>query len=181
MHVLVAYATKHGATAGIAERIAARLRAAGIDAESRPVDAVRDLAPYDAFVVGAASYLFHWMKEARQFVHRHGRVLATHPVWTFSSGPVGPDRVDAQGQDVRLACVPREMPEIDRAIGSREHRVFFGAIAPDHRPTGLAERLVWMMPAARSAFPRGDFRDWDEIDAWAAGIARELGASVVDA
>jgi hypothetical protein len=31
-----------------------------------------------------------------------------------------------------------------------------------------------MMPAARNAFPEGDFRDWGEIDAWAEGIARDL-------
>jgi hypothetical protein len=30
------------------------------------------------------------------------------------------------------------------------------------------------MPAARAAFPVGDFRDWQEIDVWAEGIAKEL-------
>ncbi len=174
MHVLVAYATKHGSTAGIAERIAARLCRHGLDAEARPVQSVRDPADYDAVVVGAASYLFHWMKEARSFVQRHRAALAARPVWTFSSGPVGTDEVDAQGQDVRAVCLPREMPTIDREIGSRGHRVFFGAIGPEFRPKGLAERLVWMMPAARDSFPKGDFRDWDDVDAWADGIAREL-------
>ena len=36
MHVLVAYASRHGATQGIAERIADTLRAAGLEAEARP-------------------------------------------------------------------------------------------------------------------------------------------------
>jgi menaquinone-dependent protoporphyrinogen oxidase len=30
------------------------------------------------------------------------------------------------------------------------------------------------MPAARNALPRGDFRDWPEIDAWADEIAAAL-------
>jgi len=30
------------------------------------------------------------------------------------------------------------------------------------------------MPATRDLLPAGDFRDWDEIDAWARGIADEL-------
>ncbi len=89
MPVLVAYASKHGATAGIAERIAERLRAAGLEAEARPVKAVRDVAAYDAFVIGAAAYMFHWMKEATAFVRRHRTLLATRPVWLFSSGPLG--------------------------------------------------------------------------------------------
>lgn len=38
----------------------------------------------------------------------------------------------------------------------------------------ITERFVSLMPAARDALPDGDFRDWDAIDAWAAGIAKEL-------
>ncbi len=30
------------------------------------------------------------------------------------------------------------------------------------------------MPAARNALPKGDFRDWPAIDAWADEIAHEL-------
>ena len=37
MKILVAYATRHGATAGIAERIAATLTESGLPAEARPV------------------------------------------------------------------------------------------------------------------------------------------------
>ena len=61
MRVLVAYATRHGATAGIAERVAAALTAAGLSAEARPVEDVRDVEPYDAVVLGGAAYMFHWL------------------------------------------------------------------------------------------------------------------------
>lgn len=37
MHVLVAYASRHGSTRGIAERIEERPQAAGHDADARPV------------------------------------------------------------------------------------------------------------------------------------------------
>ena len=43
MRVLVAYATRHGATAGIAGRVAAALTAAGLPAEARPVEDVTDV------------------------------------------------------------------------------------------------------------------------------------------
>jgi menaquinone-dependent protoporphyrinogen oxidase len=58
MRVLVAYASRHGATAGIAERVAAGLRDAGMFAEARPVARVSEVEAYDAFVVGAAAYMF---------------------------------------------------------------------------------------------------------------------------
>ena len=53
LSILVAYATKHGSTGGIAERIAERLRAAGLDAEALPVKSVRDVASYDAVILVA--------------------------------------------------------------------------------------------------------------------------------
>jgi menaquinone-dependent protoporphyrinogen oxidase len=34
------------------------------------------------------------------------------------------------------------------------------------------------MPAARDALPVGDFRNWPEVEAWAAEIAAALGQPV---
>ena len=71
MSTLVVYASKHGATQGIAERIASTLNEAGQEAEARPVGAVDDLTCYDAFVVGSAVYAADWQKEASAFVQRN--------------------------------------------------------------------------------------------------------------
>ena len=174
MSVLVAYASRHGATRGIAERIADRLRADGVEAEARPVSAVRDVGAYDAVVVGGAAYMFHWLKEATGFVRRNGAVLAARPVWLFSSGPLGTDTVDAQGHDVLLTSEPKEFAQLRSVLHPRDVRVFFGALDPEAPTVGLAERFVRHMPAARNAMPAGDFRDWPAIDAWADGIAAEL-------
>jgi menaquinone-dependent protoporphyrinogen oxidase len=174
MSILVAYASRHGATAGIAERIAARLRAAGLDAVAQPANAVHDLAAHDAFVIGSATYMFHWMKEATELIKRNRAFLATRPVWLFSSGPLGTEATDKQGRDVRVVSEAREIPELRTAIHARDHGVFFGAFDGHARPIGLTERLTMMLPAARAAFPNGDFRDWAEIETWADGIAREL-------
>ena len=174
MRVLVAYASRHGATAGIAERVAATLGAAGVPAEAKPVDAVPSVEEYDAVVLGAAAYLGHWLKEAAAFAHRHQGALASRPVWLFSSGPLGTATVDAEGGDVADGARPKEFEELTAALHPRDTRVFFGAYDPAAPPRGLGERLTRMMPAAREALPAGDFRDWDAIDAWATGIAGEL-------
>lgn len=173
MRILVAYASRHGATRGIAERIADTLRREGLEAEARPVGSVADLAGYDAFVVGSAAYMFHWLREASGFVRHNRSVLRTKPVWLFSSGPLG-GPTDEEGRDQKTTLVPKEIPELRETVGARNHRVFLGAYERERRPVGFAERFVSLMPAARDAFPVGDFRDWPEIEAWALEIAGDL-------
>jgi menaquinone-dependent protoporphyrinogen oxidase len=177
--VLVAYATRHGSTRGIAERIAEQLRARGLEAEARPASGVGDAARYDAFVVGAAAYMFHWLGDATKFVDRNRTTLAARPTWLFSSGPLGSDTVDKEGRPVLETTVPREFAKLRELVHPRGEQVFFGAMDPDARPIGIAERFVALMPAARDAMPRGDFRDWPAIDAWADEIAEALGSVAV--
>ena len=85
--VLVAYATKYGATAGIAEKIGQILGQAGLHVEVLPVDRVNDLSSYQAVVLGSAAYIGRWRKEAAKFLKSNEKVLADKLVWLFSSGP----------------------------------------------------------------------------------------------
>lgn len=174
MHVLVAYASRHGATQGIAERIAETLRTAGIDAEAQPVASVKSPADYDAFIIGSAAYMFHWLKDAVELVRRNRGVLEGKPVWLFSSGPLGTEATDAKGRDQKVVTIPKEIPDLAGSVHAREHRVFFGAYERNRKHVGLTERFISAMPAAKKTLPEGDFRDWPEIEAWAAAIAGDL-------
>ena len=176
MSVLVAYASRHGSTAGIAERIAATLRDRGLQAEAVPIREVRRPESYDAFVIGSAVYMFRWLKDAPRFIHRRRALLASRPVWLFSSGPVGPDVPDKEGRKPRDVADPRELSGLAAEVRARGRRVFFGAFDPAGPRTGLMEKVALALPAARAAFPAGDFRNWPEIEAWADEIAAELGA-----
>ena len=162
MAVLVAYASKYGSTQGIAERIAEQLRQLGKQAEARSMDDVSDPGSYEAFVLGSGIYAGSWLKEAREWVHRYQAVLAQHPVWLFSVGPLGVDFMDDEQQ-------PKEKAEFQETIRPRDHRVFFGAL--DHNRLSFTERM--MTKAVRA--PEGDYRDWQAIEAWAENIARDLG------
>jgi menaquinone-dependent protoporphyrinogen oxidase len=177
VRVLVGYASRHGSTAGIAERIGERLRAAGVEADVAAVDAVQHPERYDAFVIGAAAYMSHWLKEASRFVDRHSDLLAARPLWLFSSGPLGTNAVTEQGEDQLVATIPSEFGPYRELLHPRGEQVFFGALDPSAPPVGILERLVRLMPAARDALPKGDFRDWAAIDAWADGVAQELGSA----
>ncbi|MCK9520088.1 MAG: flavodoxin domain-containing protein [Dehalococcoidia bacterium] len=160
MRVLVAWASKHGATAGIAEAIGEELREQGLEVTALPMENVGALEEFDAFVLGAAVYVGQWVKPAKEFVQRNREVLARRPVWLFSSGPIGePLKPAADAVDVGAAM---------EATAAREHRLFAGRIA--RKELGLAEKA--MMLALR--VPDGDWRDWEDIRGWARGIAAKL-------
>jgi menaquinone-dependent protoporphyrinogen oxidase len=55
-----------------------------------------------------------------------------------------------------------------RITRAKDHRVFAGKLVKRHLSFG--ERAIVMAFRA----PEGDFRDWDEIRAWAEGIAEAL-------
>jgi len=174
MRVLIAYASRYGATQGIAERIAASLHRQHLAPSLQPVREAADPAGYDAVIVGSAVYYFHWMNQAKEFVRHNRRVLAERPVWLFSSGPLGTKQTDDQGRDVREFTEPKEIAEFRSIVDPRGHRVFFGAFNPAR--LGFTHRLISKLPVNRdnALLPPGDFRNWPEIDAWADTIAQSL-------
>lgn len=176
MKVLVAYASRHGSTAGIADRIAERLTERGFAADARDVAEVDGIDGYDAFVVGSAAYMFHWLKAATKFVKKHQGQLADQPLWLFSSGPLGTDLVDEDGNDVLVESRPREFDRFTGALQPLGEKVFFGAWDPDAEPIGFAEKTMRAMKVPNDALPVGDFRDWNAIDDWADEIAETLAA-----
>jgi hypothetical protein len=87
--VLVAYASKYGATAQIAEKIALRLTSDCLSAVAQDVNDVTSLSDYKGIILGSGVYMGMWMKEAAEFLKDHEFELAKMPVWFFSDGPTG--------------------------------------------------------------------------------------------
>lgn len=163
--VLVAYATKHGTTAEIAEKIGYVLRQAGLCTDVLPSERVGDLAPYQAVVLGSAVYLGQWRKEAVKFLRANQESLVERKVWLFSSGPTGEGE---QAAFMNGRCLPDKLqPTADR-VGPRDIAVFHGAV--DFGKLNFIEK--WMLTNTNT--PIGDFRDWDAITSWATAIADVL-------
>jgi len=163
--VLVAYATKYGGTAEIAEKIGEVLSQAGLSTEVLPVDEVSDLTAYEAVVLGSGVYVGQWRKEAARFLESNEEILAGKPVWLFSSGPTG------EGNPVELMKgwrFPEAQQDVADRIAPRDIAIFHGVL--DTKKLSLPERLILKGIKA----PVGDFRDWEAITSWAAAIAEEL-------
>jgi len=164
VHVLVAYASKRGSTAEIAESIAGVLRQAGLEVDCRPVGEVGVLESYDAIVLGSAVYMKRWQGDAKHFLRKHAEELAGLPFWLFSSGPVGDP---SKTPDPSWLEPPRIIARAQQ-LGVRDHVVFGGRVPAN--PRGPFETaMVKNTPPQYS-----DLRDWDEIRSWALGIAADL-------
>ncbi len=168
--ILVAYATKYGATAEIAEKIGQVLRQAGLQTDVLPVDRVSNLSSYKAVILGSAVYIGGWRKEAAKFLKVNEKVLAEQLVWLFSSGPTG------EGNPVELTegwHFPKALQPIADRIQPRDIAVFHGSI----RKQKLNFIEKWMLNNVKA--PLGDFRDWDAITSWATAIADVLKETVM--
>ena len=164
-NILVAYASKHGATAEIAEKIGEVLQAAGLPAQVLPVEGVKDLEPYTAIVLGSAVYFGRWLKGAIAFLESHEAALSARPVWLFSSGPTG------EGDPVELLQgwnFPDGQQEVVDRLQPRAVAVFHGALDP----ADLDEVERSLIKSIKA--PLGDFRDWQAVTDWAKGIAESL-------
>jgi menaquinone-dependent protoporphyrinogen oxidase len=163
--ILVAYGTKHGSTAEIANTIGQVIQEAGLDVDVLSADAVEDLTPYAAVVLGSAVYVGKWREEAAKFLESHEAELTQRPVWLFSSGPTG------EGDPVELLNgwrLPEAQERVAERISPRDIAVFHGNA--DTKKMGFGEKLMLKAVKAKT----GDYRDWDAIRAWASGVASEL-------
>jgi menaquinone-dependent protoporphyrinogen oxidase len=161
--VLVAYASKAGATAGIAEAVGAELRAHHHQVDVLDVAGVTDVEPYDAVVLGSALYVRRWRREAVRFLRHNAAALRGRQVWLFHSGPVGPDKDQAQ-------AMPSTVRRLAHEIGATPAITFPGRLDPATAHGFLAHRLATGNLA-------GDFRDWNRIRIWAADISAALDAT----
>ncbi len=158
--VLVAYASKHGATAEIAMAVGETMGRTGLDVDVRGVDEVADVATYDAVVVGSSVYVMRWRPEAVRFLRRNRRVLSGRPVWLFDSGPLD-DSADTSPQPL-----PKKVASLADAIGIRGRANFGGKLTEDAKGF-IARKMV-------EGGTGGDFRNFDRIREWATEVAAEL-------
>ncbi len=167
MKVLVCAASRHGATAEIAEHIGSSLGQAlqenGVRAEVEvhPAEEVRGVEGYDAVVLGSAVYMGRWLEPARRILTEERAALAERPVWLFSSGPVG--------DQLRPEDEPNDVPDAMASTRAREHRTFAGRI--DRKALSLSEKML----VVALQVPDGDYRDFHAVQEWARGIATSLG------
>lgn len=165
--VLVTYATRHGATKGIAQAVGSVLHSCGHQVRVLPAGIVQSLDGYDAVVVGSAVYHDQWLWDARRLLRRLRGELRHRPVWLFSSGPLGgtPYGEERLQREVGLdAPVPPFLRRSVESIDLRGHAMFGGRL--DAKVAAGLDTYV----------PHGDWRDMAAVREWARRIGAEIAA-----
>lgn len=171
--VIVAYSTRYGSTAEVAQAIAKRLSAAGVQADARAVGEIASLDGAEAVVLAAPLYIGSLLKDARKFLERHQQALSQLPVAVALLGPTSAqdDMAEARKQiEPALAKVPWFKPV--------ETEMFVGAYDPA-RLRG-ADKLLAVLPASPlHDRPAADDRDWSAIESWSDALPQQLGMAAL--
>jgi menaquinone-dependent protoporphyrinogen oxidase len=168
--ILVAYASRNGATAGVAEAIGKTLAEGGAQVDVRLMKDVDDLGPYRAVVAGSAIQGGEWLPEAMDFVRTHRGALNQRPFAAFlvcmtmaMSNPKYREGAVAWMAPVRALARPVS------------EGLFAGALDIGKIPS-FGDRLKFRVSVALGFWAEGDHRDWNAIRTWAASLKPLLAA-----
>jgi menaquinone-dependent protoporphyrinogen oxidase len=162
--ILIAYASRAGSTAGVAEAIGKTLAESGPQIEVRPMQDVTNLTPYRAVIAGSAIQKGQWLPEAMDFMRTNRAALAHKPFAAF------------------LVCMTLAMPNqkyhnvvadwlkpVSDLVQPKSEGFFAGALDISTVPAWL-DRLKFRLSVAFGVWSEGDHRDWNAIREWAVSL-----------
>jgi menaquinone-dependent protoporphyrinogen oxidase len=173
--VLVTFATRAGATAGVAEAIGQTLAERGLLVDVRRMLDVHDLSSYQAVVAGSAIRGGSWLSEALDFVRNHQAELKSKP---FAAFMVCITLAMKNGENYR-AGIANWMKPVRDLVPTVSEGLFAGMLDFSKLPLNM-DTLRLRATVAAGVFPKGDHRDWEAIRQWAESLPPLLFPAVRD-
>lgn len=176
MKALIVYGTRYGSTAQISEEMAKTLRerGVGVDVVNAKKNKVGKLDGYDLVLVGSGIRMGKWTDEPLKFLEKNEEALSGKPVALF---------VSCGSADDPKQCEIGRAKYLDE-VGNRYRRLqivskgLFGGKYDSSSGfmmrmalRGMREELV---KKGRNPDEPYEFRDWDSIRAWAAGLVDQV-------
>ena len=132
----------------------------GLAAEAKRAREVKDTAAYDAVVLGTAVHAGKLHPDALKFLDRNKAALEAKPLAAFVVC------LAMKGTDEKArAQAATYLEPVREQVKPLSEGLFAGAYDP--QKLGFVARQIMKMTKA----PPGDFRKWDEIEAWAVSLA----------
>jgi menaquinone-dependent protoporphyrinogen oxidase len=163
--ILIAYASRTGTTAGVADRIGKALTDLGVNVEVRKMQDIYDVSPYTSVIAGSAIQDGKWLPEAMEFIEKNQQSLAQKPFAVF------------------LVCMTLAMPKaaeyrttvsswfspVRSLVKPVSEGIFAGALNLN-QISSFSERLKFRLSVMFGVWKEGDHRDWKAINDWAKSL-----------
>ena len=162
--VLVGYATRYGSTKEVAETIACSVRESGFEVDVCQVRDIKALVDYNAVILGAPLFMFHWHKDVLRFLSKHQRILLDLQVAIFALGPTH-DPYDEQEWRDSWSQLNKELENYSW-LKPVEIEMFGGKYDPT--------KLKFPLKMMAGKVPASDIRDTEVIQAWARKLIEKL-------
>lgn len=177
MKVLIVYGSRYGTAAEIAEEIGKVLLNEGIDVvdilDSKGLKNY-NISPYDMVIVGSGIKMGKWTKDSIKFLEKNRSTLANKRVALFvSCGAANDEKTISEGWDKYLKKIAEKYlmnKPVDMGL--------FGSAYDPEANHGLMYKLATKFIIQKELEKKGvdtnqrvDYRNWDEIKAWARGLA----------
>jgi menaquinone-dependent protoporphyrinogen oxidase len=172
MSVLITYASVHGSTKEIAERVGAVLSTylgdSNIAVHVLPMEQAKDISKYNFIIIGSAVHNFEWVPLGSSWLSRNKSAVSKVPVWAFSVGTpfaigkIGQRMLESKDEERKL------VEAIEANVHIESHTLFNGKVLTSHTPTLF--NMWWRLFGGKF----GDFRDWDTIDNWAKEVGDQI-------
>jgi len=168
--ILVTYASRFGATAGVAEAIGKTLTERGAQVDVLPMSEVKDLSLYRAVVAGSAINGGAWLPVAMQFIQAHQAELKRKP---FAAFLVCMTLTMRNGEQYR-SHVATWLAPVRALVTPVSEGLFPGALEIAKIPT-FSDRLKFRLSILFGVWKEGDHRDWNAVRTWAESLVPLLG------
>ena len=166
---LVAYASRTGSTAEIADVISKTLVQCGEETDLLRMQDVEGLSSYHVVILGSPIQKSEWLPEAMQFLQGHKATLAGKRVAIFT------------------VCITLAMPNAQRYLPAVQNWIapvrvqakpacegyFAGRLDFNKLPWSF-DTCLFRATVALGVLPKGDHRDWNAVRAWAQGLYPRL-------
>lgn len=163
--ILIAYASRTGTTAGVADRIGKTLTDLGVNVDVRRMQDIYDVSSYKSVIAGSAIQAGKWLPEAMEFIEKNQQSLVQKPFAAF------------------LVCMTLAMPKaaeyrptvatwfspVRSLVKPVSEGLFAGALNLS-QISSFSERLKFRLSIMFGVWKEGDHRDWEAISDWAKSL-----------
>lgn len=157
--ILIAYASKAGSTIEIANYMGKILKDKGIQVDVLPVHTVMDISAYQSVILGSAIRVGKILPEAMKFVENNQVELQKKQFGVFVVCMTLNQDTEENRKIVSDYLIPV------RALVKPDSEGYFAGVM-DLNKLNLLEKMI--MKAMKA--PVGDFRKWDQVEAWSGNL-----------